>query len=112
MTFLDACLQALDLALPVSLDIREGLDLQGYGPVDGWCISWPDRHEIVVDASPSRGLHSTIAHELCHAYVQEQWGDIVWHGKKFRKVANWLQAHLEEMGYYFDMDIFLDHADK
>jgi len=111
--FIADALAFLELARPVTVEIEDDLSLEDFGPVDGLCYCHTESHEIYVDRASSRGLKATIAHELTHAYVSEQWGEAVeFHGEEFRASAIWIQEAMEALGHKFAAPVFLVDYDK
>ena len=66
---------------------------------DAYCRTSRKRHFIQVSRHSSRGLLTTVAHELVHAAVDEQFQERKHHGKRFRSSAASLYIYLKARGY-------------
>lgn len=66
---------------------------------DAYCRTTRKRHFIMVSRHSSRGLLTTVAHELVHAAVDEQFQERKHHGKRFRSTASSLYIYLKARGY-------------
>jgi len=112
--FIEVCIEALGLKRGTTVTVVDAD--QTFDPADevceGFCMSSRHRHIIEVVTKGTRSVRSLIAHELVHAYVEENHPRAEWHGRVFIRMASYLESYLDECGYTLDDEIYLEDADQ
>jgi SprT-like family len=108
--FIQAMRRELRIKYPVRVNLYAGHDVPG--GYDGSQRFKRRRHHIETAAHPSRPLLDIIAHELCHARVDELHGfRAPHHGKEFQKLACEAIDAATRLGYIVTTDIYLESID-
>jgi len=111
--FIEVCLEALGLRRSATITVIDAEHT--FDPAnelcEGWCFTDKHYHNIEVVTKGTRSVESLIAHELVHAYVEENHPRAAWHGTVFRRTARYLESYLAECGYHLDDAIYLADSD-
>jgi hypothetical protein len=111
ITFIQAMRRELRIKHPVRCYVYAGTDTpDGF---DGSHRFNRRTHKIEAARSPSRGLHTIIAHEMCHARVDELHGfRVAHHGKEFQALAQIALDAAVRLGYPVTTEIYLEGIDE
>lgn len=102
--FVKICILTLGLDNPVSVRVKSGssyFDPDHKSRVMGSCLSDNGKHKITVCHGSSRyGMLELIAHELCHAWVDENHPRAEFHGRTWQRTTAALRRALRDWGFY------------
>jgi hypothetical protein len=102
--------QALRIKYPVRVNLFIGTEVPG--GYDGSHRFKRGLHIIEAALHPSRPVLDIVAHELCHAAVNERHGfRVAWHGVEFQALTQEALSAAARLGYTVTSEIFIKELD-